>query len=159
MKRLSLILLVAIAGCDTGAPDGGERDRASAPVQTAELTGLYEGQAQAGQPARMCMVPGESGTTSFGIVSWGPQGGACSGAGEAARQGDVLRLAMAGDEECVIEARIADRQVTFPASLPEGCAYYCSAGATLAGERFEKTGGTAEAAMAALDLAGDPLCG
>jgi hypothetical protein len=105
------------------------------------------------------MISEGSGAASFGIVTEAPNGGSCGGAGEAVREGNVLRLAMAGDEECAIEAQIEGTQVTLPASLPEGCAYYCGPGATLAGIAFEKTGGTVEDAMRTTDLAGDPLCG
>lgn len=157
MKRAALILVLALAACDTDAtdaPDGGE-----APVQTTELTGVYQGRGQGDQRSRMCMISHALGIASFGLVTTRPDGGACSGAGEAVRRGEVLQLVMGGDEECVVEARITGTRVTFPADVAEGCAYYCSPGATLAGETFEKTDGTAEAAMRPLDLAGDPLCG
>jgi hypothetical protein len=71
----------------------------------------------------------------------------------------MLRLTMGGDERCMIPARITAGEVRFPGSLEPGCAYYCAAGASLAGEMLDKTGGTAEDAMRATDLAGDPLCG
>ena len=104
------------------------------------------------------MISERSGAASFALVAEA-SGGGCGGAGEAVRQGDLLRLTMGGDEECVIEAQIAGARVTIPGSLPEGCAYYCAPGATLAGTAFEKIGGTTEDAMRALDPAGDPLCG
>ena len=147
-----LILALALAACNSDDP--GE-----APVQTTQLTGFYAGQGDGEQRARMCMISAPSGAASFGIVTIDPDGGACSGAGEAVREGDVLRLAMAGEEECVIEAQITGDQVTLSATLPESCAYYCSPGASLANETFDKTGGTAEDALRANDLAGGPLCG
>lgn len=161
MRAATPILCLLLAACGTG----GEGEQTAAPeareaaVQTAELTGLYEGEGAGERRDRLCMLARGSGMTRFGIVTWGPEGRNCSGAGSAVRQGDVLRLAMAGDEECAIEARIEDRQVTLPAALPQGCDYYCGPGATLAGKRFEKTGGTAQDAMRATDLVGDPLCG
>jgi hypothetical protein len=161
MKLAILLLIPLLAGCgrgdgdDAAAPDSGE------PVQIADLTGLYEARAEGEQRSRMCMIsdPSGSGPVSFGIVTETPGGGSCSGAGEALGEGRLLRLTMGGDEECVIEAQISGTQVTFPLGLPEGCAYYCGPGATLAGATFEKTGGTAQDAMRAIDLAGDPLCG
>jgi hypothetical protein len=66
---------------------------------------------------------------------------------------------MTGDEQCVIEARIDGTRVTMPQTLPAGCAYYCGAGARMTGAAFDKTGGTAEDAMRAIDLVGDRLCG
>lgn len=141
-------------GNETGAP--GAREAA---VQTAELTGLYEGAGEGDRRDRICMVARGSGNTRFGIVTWGPEDRNCSGAGEAVRDGNVLRLSMAGDEECVIDAAIDGTTVTLPATPPQGCAYYCGPGESLAGKAFEKTGGTAEDALRATDLVGDPLCG
>ncbi|WP_126172927.1 hypothetical protein [Altericroceibacterium xinjiangense] len=151
INKGTLILLLALTACSTEGPDE--------PVQTAELTGFYEGQGDGERRAWMCMVSAPSGPTSFGIVTLGPGEAACSGAGEAAVQGEVLNLAMTGDEECVIQARITGDQVAFPATLPESCAYYCSPGASLGGKTLEKTGGTAEDALNAADLAGGRLCG
>lgn len=168
MKAAILLLIPLLAGCGRGDGDeGAGRDsrveaarRGSAqPAQTADLTGLYEARGQGERRARMCMISDPSGPVSFGIVTEAPGGGSCGGAGEAVRQGKLLRLTMTGDEECVIETQIAGTQVTFPGTLAEGCAYYCGPGATLAGAAFEKTGGTAQDAMRAIDLAGDPLCG
>lgn len=150
---LALILLLSACGGGDGNESAGPESR-EAKVQTRDLTGLYEGEGR----TRMCMISRPSGTIAFGVVIWTPDGGTCSGAGEVVRQGDVLRLSMAGDEECLIEARMTGTQLTLPTNLPEGCAYYCGPGATLAGETFEKTGGTAEAAVLATDLVGDPLC-
>ena len=161
MKHPILILIPLLAACGGDGEGGGDdiRNRSGAePVQTAELTGLYEGQVQGEQKARMCMVSDASGTAEFGIVTATAQGAVCSGAGEAVRQGDIIRLTMTGDEECVIDASLAGTRVTLPASVPDGCDYYCGEGATFAGEIFEKTGGTAGDAMRAADLAGDPLC-
>ena len=141
-----------IAGGETAASDSRPE------VQTADLTGLYEARAQGAKRSRMCMISEEPSSAAFGLVVETP-GGSCGGAGEAVRTGNRLRLTMAGEGECAIEALLEGTQVTFPDSLPEGCAYYCGSGATLAGERFEKTGGTVEEAMRATDLAGDPLCG
>jgi hypothetical protein len=164
MKRTILLLIPLLAACGGGEGEGGREEGARsdsrAAVQTADLTGLYEVRApEEGKRAQMCMISSASGTASFGIVTRNAAGGSCGGAGQAAREGDVLRLTMAGDEECVIEARMAGTRVTLPAGLPQGCDYYCGPGATLAGASFEKTGGTAADAMRASDLAGDPLCG
>ena len=159
MKRLILLLVPLLAACGTG--DGNETAgrHSREPVQIADLTGLYEARGGGEQRSRMCMISAETGEASFAIVVEAPGGGSCGGAGEAVREGNLLRLTMGGDEQCVIGAQIAGTQVTFPSSLPEGCDYYCGPGATLAGAVLKKTGGTAEDAMRAKDLAGDPLCG
>ena len=127
-----------------------------APVQVATLTGLYEG-GPAGRRDQMCMIERE-GRVRFGIVVRGAGSEGCSGAGTAVRQGDALRLDMAGDEACAIDARIDGARIAFPAALPAGCAYYCSRGARFSGAAFDKIGGTAEEAVRAEDLVGDRLC-
>lgn len=159
MKRAILLLIPLLAGCGRGDGDETAGRDSREPVQTADLTGLYEAGGEGGQRARMCMISDPSGAASFAIVTETPDGGSCGGAGEAVRKGNMLRLTMAGDEQCVIDAQTGGTQVTLPRSLAEGCAYYCAPGASLAGAVFEKTGGTAKDAMRATDLAGDPLCG
>jgi hypothetical protein len=160
MKRLLFLLLLPLAGCGTGDSPGNKAatDVPAKAVQTSQLTGLYEG-GEGPQRNQMCIVDRATGDARFGLVVWGPEQRSCSGSGQATRAGNVLRLAMTGDEQCVIEARIEGTRVTMPQNLPAGCAYYCGAGARMTGSAFDKTGGTAEDAMRAVDLVGDPLCG
>jgi hypothetical protein len=174
MKRSALLPILLAAACqpqDAMTNNGVPTSAAAAPgepapatsatpaqaVQTATLTGLYESGAP-GHRSQMCVIEGGAQGTRFGIVHWGAGSESCSGDGTIARQGDVLRLTMAGDEPCTIEARIEGGRVSFPPTLPAGCAYYCSRGARFAGASFDKTGGTAQDAMRAEDLAGDRLC-
>ncbi len=162
--RKALILPLLLAACGTGesaknaATEVSEAPEArKAAVQTAELTGLYE--TDGPRPSQMCIIDRRSGMSRFGLVVWSANDHSCSGSGEAVQEGGVVRLSMAGDEECVIEAAIQGTTVALPLTLPDGCAYYCGARAQMAGITFEKTGGTAEDAMRAADLVGDPLCG
>jgi len=160
MKKSLSLLILPLAACGTG-DEPGNNAAAGVPakaVQTSSLTGLYEG-GEAPQRNQMCIVDRPSGGAGFGIVVWGPEQRSCSGSGVAVRHGNVLRLTMAGDEQCTIEARIEDRRVTLPQTVPEGCAYYCGSGARLAGATFDKTGGEVGDAMRAVDLVGDTLCG
>ena len=159
MNRAILLLLPLLVGCGTGDGNQATMQDSAERVQTAELTGLYVARDGGEQRARMCMISDASGAASFAIVTEAPGSGSCGGAGEAAREANLLRLTMGGDEQCVIEAAIAGTQVTFPSNVAEGCAYYCGAGATLAGTALEKTGGTEDDALRAMDPAGDPLCG
>lgn len=158
MKRI-LIALIMVAGCGAGGDGAGDEagNTARQAVQTAGLTGLYEGGAT-NRPNQMCVIDRGSGNAQFGLVVWGANLHSCSGAGQAVQEGNVLRLAMAGDESCTIEARMENGTVTLPAAVPEGCAYYCGARAQLGGASFAKKGGTAEDAMKARDLVGEPLC-
>ena len=173
MKRARFLLLPLLlaAGCRApetignnvaGAPgatdpaaEGGDSETAQ-PVQTATLTGLYESGA-ASRRSQMCVVE-RGGSARFGLVIWSGQSDSCSGSGTAARQGDRLRLSMEGDEPCTVEARIEGTRVTFPASVPASCAYYCSRGGRIAGATLDKTGGAEADALRAEDLVGDRLC-
>lgn len=165
MRQAIFLLAPLLAACGGGggnetAQTGRSDSRGDSrpPVQTESLTGLYEARGEGRQGSAICMIAREPGTASFGLVI-ATAGGSCSGSGEASRTGERLRLTMAGEGECAIVAEVEGTEVTFPAAVPGGCAYYCGPGASLAGERFEKTGGTIEEAMRATDLAGDPLCG
>jgi hypothetical protein len=164
MRKLLLVAFSLCAGCGQGggapANESGNRASAAPPpapraVQTATLTGLYESAGAA--PSQLCIT--EQGRAArFGLVTRQNGRPGCSGAGSAARAGAILRLTMDGDSACAIEARIEGGRVTFPASLPRGCAYYCAPGARAAGTAFAKTGGTRADAVRARDLVGDPLC-
>lgn len=158
MKKLAILMLLLV-GCSGGKePDGEAQSGEQGGSSTAtSLTGLYEGGA-ADPRNRMCIVEGEGGDARFGLVVWGGGMHSCSGTGTAARRGDVLALQMAGDESCTIEAKMNGGTVTLPATLPEGCAYYCGARASFANVRFARVGTTVADAGKARDLVGDPLC-
>lgn len=161
MRKLVLACLI-LAGC-TGEESGGNQAAgAGAPGPRAgritTLTGLYEG-GQGDRKDQLCMVEGEGGSARFGLVVWGSEMHSCSGSGTAVREGDSLRLAMAGDEACTLTAAIAGAAITLPAAIPDGCAYYCGARATLQGASFTQAGATAGDAAKAKDLVGEPLCG
>jgi hypothetical protein len=164
MKRL-LIALALLGACGTSEEQPGNaagaeeaaQDAVADAVRTASLTGLYEGGA-AEQTNQLCIIDRGSGNARFGLVVWGENLHSCSGTGGAVREDGVLRLTMAGDETCAIEATIEDGIVTLPDTLPEGCAYYCGARAGLAGATFQRTGTSAQDAMTAVDLVGEPLC-
>ena len=168
MKK-PLIALVLLAGCgpagpgkdaagaNGASPEAAARETGGQAVATARLTGLYEG-GRAGQPDQLCVVERGAGDARFGIIVWGANLHSCSGAGEAVREGGRLRLRMAGDEACEVEARIAGGTVTLADTIPEGCAYYCGARARFEGAVLTRRGSGVGDAMKAKDLVGDPLC-
>jgi hypothetical protein len=137
-----------------GGGKGGGGGAAGAPTS---LTGLWESGAGA-RKNQLCMTE-DGGKAEFGLITYAAGGNNCSGAGEAARSGQRLVLTMTGDRTCRIEATLAGGTIALPASLPEGCDYYCAPGARLAGARFERSGSTRADAMKAKDFADDPLCG
>lgn len=162
MRKLLLLVFLLLAGCgQESAPPGNVANRivtapaARAPVQTATLTGLYEG---TGTPPGQLCITEQSRAARFGLVTRREGRPGCSGAGTATRSGATLRLVMDGESACTIEARLDGGRVTFPASLPRGCAYYCAPGAQAGGAVFVKTGGAPQDALRARDIVGDPLC-
>ena len=160
MRKLLVLVFGLAAGCgqDGGAPgNGGGTGPASGPVQTVTLTGLYE---TGGTPPSQLCITERGRAARFGLVIRRNGRPGCSGAGTAVRRGASLRLSMDGDSPCAIEARLDSGRVTFPASLPPGCSYYCAPGAAAGagGMTFAKTGGTREDALRARDIVGDPLC-
>lgn len=167
MTRI-LIALLLLAGCRQAEQGqaGGQGGQPGQPQaeggrpsggRITQLTGLYEG-GQASPRNQLCMVVNSPTDTRFGLVVWGSGQHSCSGSGSAERSGDRLQLKMSGDEACVIDARVEGDAITLPARLPEGCAYYCGARATMTGARFVQAGSSRDDAAKAKDLVGDPLC-
>jgi hypothetical protein len=163
-----LIAAMLLAGCgdsDKYSDEAAAPAAPSAPVApgappsaSGSLTGLYEG-GQGAPTNQLCMIDKGAAGTQFGLVVWGGNMHSCAGSGKAVRTGGVLRLEMAGDEACAIEARIDGGAIILPAAVPEGCSYYCGARAQLTGASFRRTGATSADAMKAVDLVGEPLCG
>ena len=152
MKK-SLIVLALVAGCGAS----GQGQGSGGADEGGPLTGLY--QAGGGtRPSQMCILK-KQGKARFGITLWAPGLRACSGAGTATLSGDRLTLTMAGDSACTIEAILKNGIVTFPATVPATCAYYCGANTSFAGATLTKQGGTRAAALKAKDPAGEQLCG
>lgn len=172
MKK-SLIVLALVAGCGAsgernasapapGAQGAGTQVATPAPQSVDEeeggsLLGLWQS-GGGKQPNQLCVVR-HGDTPQFGLVVWGANMRSCSGAGTVARKGDRVSLVMTGDSACTVEARLEGGRLVLPGALPQGCAYYCGAGAKLEGAAFTHVGTSAADAARAKDLAGDPLCG
>ena len=173
MKK-SLIVLALVAGCgasgnsqsgaNQGAGGGAQPATMPAPVPADEppaadsaLAGLFQSGGGT-RPSQMCVLD-RKGKAQFGITLWGPNLRACSGAGTATRSGDHVRLAMAGDSPCTLDATLKGGSLTFSNDVPAGCAYYCGAGASFAGATLRQLGTTRADALKAKDVAGEALCG
>ena len=171
MKKLlfAALLLASCSGSDEPEPkvDGNsaapavqreaQSDTSAAPTVLATLTGLYEGSGS--EPRhQMCVVKGQGGGQRFGLIVWGGNQHSCSGSGTVTRTGDRLRLAMAGDSACTIEASISGKTIKLPETVPGGCAYYCGQRASLRGAELTQQDTTEQSAMRAKDLVGEPLC-
>ena len=131
--------------------------RQDTPGRLTTLTGLYEGD---GRDPRhqMCVVQGQGSEQRFGLIVWGGNLHSCSGSGVVTREGSRLRLAMAGDSACTIDATISGKTIKLPEAVPDGCAYYCGQRASLRGAELTQSGATEQAAKRAKDLVGEPLC-
>ena len=158
-KSLSILFLLAACGSSEQPDNQSAAGDANRPrvISMAGLVGLYES-GPVKQPNQLCIIDEEQGPAQFGLILWGGNLHNCSGAGDAVRDGDRLRLTMSGDQACTLDATIKDGQVTLPAKIPEGCAYYCGARARLDGATFTKKGDTVADALKATDLVGEPLC-
>lgn len=167
MKKI-LILFAFLGACSSQEqpqPEGNQVSPAATPrgaapagpARIGTLTGLYEG-GNPQQPNRMCIVEGKGDEQRFGLVVWGASLHSCSGSGTVTRRGGTLRLAMAGDSACTIEATISGNTVHLPDAVPAGCSYYCGARATLGGAELTQKGTTRKTAMEAKDLVGESLC-
>jgi hypothetical protein len=159
--RQVLMALILVAGCGAGSDQGNEtrsaRGGKGRDVPITGLAGLYEGGTSI-RPNQMCVIE-RGNEASFALVVWGNNMHSCSGSGQAVREGDTLRLTMAGDETCAIEGKISGATLTLPETLPQGCSYYCGAQAKMVGASFAKKSSKVEDAMKAKDLVGEPLCG
>ena len=166
-----LVAVTVLASCSSGEEQrqgsGNQSAAAEQPAPKAgaapakrrltRLAGLYEG--GKGDPKhQMCILDERGGKQSFGLVVWGSNMHSCAGTGTATREGDVLKLSMAGDSACTIEATISGTTVTMPQAVPQGCSYYCGAQAKLSGAALTQVGTTEADAMKAKDLVGEPLC-
>ena len=171
MKKLMLAALF-LASCSQSGEDDREQKSGSAVApqprsapaaqpsaekgEIASLVGLYEG---GGEPRnQMCVVKGKGGEQRFGLIVWGASQHSCMGSGTITREGDKLRLAMAGDSACTIEGTISGKTIKLPSGVPQGCSYYCGARASLGGAALTQAATGEQAALRAKDVVGESLC-
>src|SRR3546814_20146441 len=57
----------------------------------------------------------------------------CTASGTARREGELLRVTLAGKDGCGFDARYEGDRIVLPGTLPKGCARYCTGRASLAG--------------------------
>ena len=156
MRRALVFLLPFLAAC--GGADGGRDVSEPEEGRSRGLEGHYQGSEKTRPGDRLCMIEEGDNAARFAFVTLGEGRAACSGLGRAQRSADTLTLTLEGDGECEFEARIEAGRITFPQSVPDGCAYYCSEAASLASRIFDKSAGGLDAARSPRDLVGDPLC-
>lgn len=163
MKRMWIALALLVGCSNEAATDNRarpadqpqKRARTGKPAELGQLVGLYEG---SGSPAhQMCVVKRASGH-GFGLVVWGGNNHSCSGSGAISRDGDRVKLVMAGDSPCTLTGAISAETIRLSEEQPAGCSYYCGARARLEGAELTQIGDTEADALKARDLVGEPLC-
>lgn len=157
MKIAAFLPVLLLAACSDAGDEAKQPAEAPKAVAGRGLTGLYEAQATGAAKSQMCVIE-RGGKAQFGFVIWGENAHSCSGTGTATQDAASLKLAMAGDSECTIDAGFADGVVTFPAAIPDGCAYYCGARARMNGTTLTRAGNLEADALKAQDLVGDSIC-
>src|SRR3546814_12786106 len=83
----------------------------------------------------------------------------CTASGTARREGELLRVTLAGKDGCGFDARYEGDRIVLPGTLPKGCARYCTGRASLAGMEVDRLSDSAAEARAMRDAKGRLLCG
>lgn len=157
------LLLAACSGGGSGNEVASPPDLESAAIERglvrdpgdSDVTGLY-----ARDTDRVCIVKRASGYRIGVFVDYG-DGLNCSGAGTAARSGETLSIELKGKKgtTCTLDARFDGEHITFPATLPDGCAKLCGSRASLAALDVERLSQSDAEAAAVRSGNGTRLCG
>lgn len=160
--RAGVAVLLLLAACDGkgGGESAGARLEAAAiergvipdPADL-HLAGAY------GRGADRLCVAERDGALKLGIdVAYGDDLG-CTARGSATQDGEDIDITLDGAEGCRFTARFDGKQIAFPGRLPEGCATFCDAPASLAGLTVDRLSGAASEVRAMRAQQGSLLCG
>ena len=162
--RLALLSLFLLAACSEGAPSG--QPQQAADLETAaierglvrdpkdtEIAGLY-----ARDTDRVCIVPDSGGYRIGAFVDYGDRI-TCSGTGTASRVGETLHVELGEDDSCSFNARFDGEKISFPGTLPDGCAKFCARRASYAGLEVSRMSESIAEASEMDDSRGRRLCG
>ncbi|HVI99669.1 MAG TPA: hypothetical protein VM657_11465 [Sphingomonas sp.] len=167
MRAAALLALALLAGCSdrtdeasvTNAGAGSDLEAAAIaagvipdPAST-DPTGLY-----ARDAGRVCVSPAPQDFAIGVDLDYG-DGQRCSASGVARREGELLRVTLAGQGDCAFAARFEGDRIVLPGTLPDGCRSYCTGRASLAGMEAERLSDSAAEARAMRDARGRLLCG
>jgi hypothetical protein len=139
--------LLCLSGCDgqtilvDGSSAGQQLDKKAIEVgiipdpDNVTLSGRYETRSELGTD-KFCAV-GEAGSQhKIGILAvFGPES-KCEAQGTAQVKGEKVSLSLTNEDSCRFEAEFDGISIRFPGSMPEGCASYCTARASLAGTSY-----------------------
>ncbi|WP_245968185.1 hypothetical protein [Hephaestia caeni] len=166
-QAAALLALALLAGCSDRADEasvanagaGGDLEAAAIAVgvipdpASTDPTGLY-----ARATDRICVLPAPQ-DFIIGIDMDYGDGQHCTASGTARREGELLRVTLAGNEGCGFDARFEGDRIVLPGTLPKGCAHYCTGRASLAGMEADRLSDSAAEARAMRDAKGRLLCG
>jgi hypothetical protein len=141
------LALLCLSGCDgqtilvDGGSAGQQLDKKAIEVgiipdpDNVTLSGRYETRSELGTD-KFCAV-GEAGSQhKIGILAvFGPES-KCEAQGTAQVKGEKVSLSLTNEDSCRFEAEFDGISIRFPGSMPEGCASYCTARASLAGTSY-----------------------
>ncbi|MBX3594042.1 MAG: hypothetical protein KF783_06180 [Sphingomonas sp.] len=158
---------MGLSACSSNSP-GDNRNAAAPPdLETAAIarglvrdpadtnpTGLY-----ARDTDRVCIVPKGNAYRIGAFVDYG-DGLSCTGSGTAARAGETLSVELKGKggATCAFDAKFDGDRITFPATLPDGCAKLCGPRASFGALEVARLSESAAEATALRSATGQRLC-
>lgn len=169
MKRATLLVMLAIAGCHraepkpvaTPTPVGLEAAAIQAGVipdpASTDITGLY-----ARESDRVCIVPSATAYRIGVYVDYDEQQN-CGGSGTVTRVGETLHITLdrsgeGRDSACSFDARFEGDRIVFPVRVPDGCQKVCLHRASIAALDVARLSESVSEASTLRDARGRLLC-
>lgn len=163
MKRVGLLILLAVAGCSDAGSGGSAPTQTSQDLESAAIArgvirdpddadpeGLYDRDTD-----RVCLVASRSAYRIGAFVDYG-EGITCSASGRATRDGETLHIEFG--KGCAFDARFDGQRVIFPGDVPDDCASLCRGRAALSGLEVARLSASVSEARALRDASGRLLC-
>jgi hypothetical protein len=160
--RVAVLALLMLAGCGGGASEenaGAQLEAAAiargviADPASLRVVGAYGRGAD-----RMCVAEIDGGLKVGVDVAYGGDLG-CTARGTAKQDGEDIDITLDGAEGCRFTARFDGDALALPGRLPEACATFCDAPASLAGLTVDRLSDAAAEVRAMRGQQGSLLCG
>lgn len=159
--RLAATALLLLAGCGSG----GDEESAGARLEAAAIErGVIPGPdslrvvgAYGRGADRACVIERDGGLKLGVDVAYGGELG-CTARGTAKQDGEDIDITLDGAEGCRFTARFDGGELVFPGRLPDSCATFCDAPASLAGLTVDRLSDAAAEVRAMRGQQGSLLC-